>query len=1026
MIVPRHSCLSTSLGLLFVFLLREVIADEAFADPPTQYRPWFRYWLPDASVSSEVVTQDVHQIAAAGAGGLEFLAFELYGLPHLYGEEPERPTDWSLYGFGTPAFAALLKDTLRATMDAGIALDFALGANQAQGVPSEPETPGLSFELRQGNVTLRGGESFDGPVPPYAHPNPNIVDGSTWRHPHERFGTSELVAVMAYKVLGDEIINRTVGPLTYTTHAIQFDPSTYVDLNSLVQDGQLAWTAPGGDDAWFILTYWEKYTNQKSTLGGHHSESFIGNGSWTTDKFNKAGAELTTSFWDTYLLNDEEVAAMVRDVVGHAWEDSLEPLATLYWTHGILDRFDQRNGYSLVKYLPLLFNVANTWTQGFPPYFEEFSFANSNTTANSDGLVNVDYRATKTIGVKFRHQPAYNLPLEMLSDIPLLDTPEGESFGFGGSYESFREFVAPAHQSGKKVISSELGASPTPAYSQTIPALLDEIKRSIAGGFSQHVLHGFPYSGNYPNTTWPGYTTFFYRFTDMWNMIQPGWQHISDALAYVGRLQYIAQQGDPKVDLAFFKYESPWIQRAPLINTDLLGVGFTYGFTASDNLLLPDAFVENGTIFPNGPAYKALVFYGEDARMVTLSAADKLIQLASDGLPVIFIGDSIPDQVHPVTEENFQKLAVLVQELLNAPNVHRIDSRDDLLSFLAHLEVFPRVGLDCTNDLVYQTYRSDAEAGVDYVYIVNDNVDSTQCSVRLNVGDAGAPYIYNAWTGDQSPVAVCERDTESKTVTVPISLQSKQTLILAVRHGDASASANTCRVVSTTEGIASVASNPDGTVQFVVTADSSLKSRSGKTFSFAPELPSPTNLKIWDITVEDWHAPEDNRFEVRTEITTRTFPQSELRPWSALGEGMDAVSGVGHYSTNFATPDKDSISGRGPNTKLGAILSLGIVQHTMRVRIDGESLLPIDPSNPILDISSWIKPGQTHTIDVEVTSPLFNRIKADRNETMIWGTVASGRQPAYETMAPREEGLLGPVVIHWAVIEELGCIAREI
>jgi hypothetical protein len=120
---------------------------------------------------------------------------------------------------------------------------------------------------------------------------------------------------------------------------------------------------------------------------------------------------------------------VITDLYYLAWEDSLEPLATLYWTHGILDRFEQRNGYSLVKYLPLLFNVANTWTQGFPPYFEEFSFANSNTTANSDGLVNVDYRAvlndgyqeyihhflnwTKTIGVKFRHQPAYNLPLEM-------------------------------------------------------------------------------------------------------------------------------------------------------------------------------------------------------------------------------------------------------------------------------------------------------------------------------------------------------------------------------------------------------------------------------------------------------------------------------------------------------------------------------------------------------------------------------------------------------------------------------------
>lgn len=87
---------------------------------------------------------------------------------------------------------------------------------------------------------------------------------------------------------------------------------------------------------------------------------------------------------------------------------------------------------------------------------------------------------------------------------------------------------------------------------------------------------------------------------------------------------------------------------------------------------------------------------------------------------------------------------------------------------------------------------------------------------------------------------------------------------------------------------------------------------------------------------------------------------------------MDAVSAVGRCNTNFAAPDRDSISGRGPNTKLGAVLSLGVVQHTMRVRIDSEHLPSIDPTNPILDISNWIKSGQTHTIDVEVRTPLFN------------------------------------------------------
>lgn len=87
-----------------------------------------------------------------------------------------------------------------------------------------------------------------------------------------------------------------------------------------------------------------------------------------------------------------------------------------------------------------------------------------------------------------------------------------------------------------------------------------------------------------------------------------------------------------------------------------------------------------------------------------------------------------------------------MQELLNAPNIHCINSNDD--PFLARLEILPRVGLDCTTEMVDQMYRSDAEAGVGYVYIFNHNADSTQCSVRLDVGDASAPYICNTWTGD--------------------------------------------------------------------------------------------------------------------------------------------------------------------------------------------------------------------------------------------------------------------------------------
>lgn len=108
------------------------------------------------------------------------------------------------------------------------------------------------------------------------------------------------------------------------------------------------------------------------------------------------------------------------------------------------------------------------------------------------------------------------------------------------------------------LISSEVGAVNYVSYSETIPNLLYHIKRSWAGGVNQMVIHGAIYSGDYVNTTWPGYQSFGFMFTEMWSSLQPCWNYFSDAIDYIGRSQYVLRQGVPKRDVAFYLYESPF------------------------------------------------------------------------------------------------------------------------------------------------------------------------------------------------------------------------------------------------------------------------------------------------------------------------------------------------------------------------------------------------------------------------------------------------------------------------------------
>lgn len=261
--------------------------------------------LPDASVSPDIVAHDFKEAKAAGAGGLEFVPFYLYGMGQVSGLP-----DWSIYGFGTPPFVSLFKNALRAAENNSIVMDFALGANQAQGVPAEVGSLGLAVELLLGNTTIMPNDSFSAPVPQARQPPDAIRDGLGFMHRLEQFGTPNLTAVIAYQVLSVGILDVTTG-----SKPIVLNKSSYIDLMPLVRDGLfLQWTPPDRTKTWKIFTFWEAYTNQRSCDGGANATNWLGNGSWIVDHFSATGATKVTNFWDTYILSDQEVAKLLRTV----------------------------------------------------------------------------------------------------------------------------------------------------------------------------------------------------------------------------------------------------------------------------------------------------------------------------------------------------------------------------------------------------------------------------------------------------------------------------------------------------------------------------------------------------------------------------------------------------------------------------------------------------------------------------------------------------------------------------------------
>lgn len=106
----------------------------------------------------------------------------------------------------------------------------------------------------------------------------------------------------------------------------------------------------------------------------------------------------------------------------------MEMQAALPWTSDLLSRFEALHGYSITKYLPILFHATNAWGGYLPPYNVTYTLGGYLTDG---GAYVQDYKAAlsqgyseyleyyndwaTSNGLKFSNQPAYNMPVDMVS-----------------------------------------------------------------------------------------------------------------------------------------------------------------------------------------------------------------------------------------------------------------------------------------------------------------------------------------------------------------------------------------------------------------------------------------------------------------------------------------------------------------------------------------------------------------------------------------------------------------------------------
>ena len=682
-------------------------------------------------------------------------------------------------------------------------------------------------------------------------------------------------------------------------------------------------------------------------------------------------------FWESYLLNGSNTKQLLADVGNYLWEDSQEFIQAVYvfWTPGLQSNFLANRGYSINKYIPLLFHQ-QTQLQTQPWYItDEVDAGASHVTDYRQTLteLNIAYLDTlngwaNSLGVQFSAQVVYNLPMDMAQNMPLVNGPEIETLGFGHNIDWYRQAAGAVHLAGKRVLSSESGAFRNQVFYQTIPDLLWDVKRSIAGTVNNFILHGMPYSGEYPDTTWPTFTTFVYDYSQMHGRHEPAWDYYSDFINYISRMQYVGQSGVPQIDLAFYlKDDNFQYFITPYTSTDLQQGGYTYHYLTPENFELPNAYVLNNTLDPSGQAFKALVVQANAS--MTLSGAQKINEYARSGLPVIFAG-GIPSNTSGYAPSAMSSINATLTAITSLPNVHQVQA-DGLAQAMQSIGITPRVGISA-NATWYPTWRKNASSGDDYISLYND-ATGLPLGLGYSVGNVtfetmGVPYFHNAWTGEVTPVRVYSQSNNS--TTIPLQLAGNQTVLIGFTKNKASEPHFDSTFYQYPSG--------NGSNVLITAADPAPPSNSSSTFT----TPSPaTTLGPWTLVIESWTQPSDaSDIATVANKTNSTYSLPSIVPWSSISPSLQNVSGRGYYTTNFTWSSNSS-------TSAGAFLDIGPIFHAARAWVNGRQLPPLDVTHAYADIAPYLVDG-VNQVEMVVATPLGNALRP------IWKTLlSSGRAP---------------------------------
>ena len=984
----------------------------AFRSPGTEMRPKISMGMPGVPEPADIKKQ-YEEYKAAGFRGL-VLGFG--GATSL--------VDGAFPATQTEGLAAAQAESKRL----GMTVDMPLGAGWPLRTPrtTDRTSPEHQQELVYGTLDVAGPAPYAGPVPPAKDMGVPLLTGTARAKDHQ---AGKLVAVVAGKVAeeGTPVVYPAPGvaytpsaagvtfPLTHPAKSTVLDPASLIDLTNKVDASGLVQFTPPSAGHWVLFAFYQRPTSQDTVdhLRANAARTALEDieQQQITPKYLGGFPAGSTTFQDSLELF----------FAGVPWTEGF--LAKFKAARGYdLTRFlpglfiqgaYQTPGFDPAKPLP----NADYELTGDTGRRVRRDFEQTLNDLYANDHLKVFQKWAQSHGVRQRAQVAYGTRFDQVRAARELSTAGGvvdvEQLNAGDpvgrtssnwwfALDLYRAAVSGVHQGGGTELSSEDGSTfGRGGYITSLSEAKAVADKQMAAGITTPILTG---TWTTPENTWPSSNVLFadwkYKFRPEFRMMR----RLTD---YWARGAQVLRTGRPQTDVAIYR-DNPTSYAATVFHIPMGVVDHNvdpqlpapvfhdaYGGYTTDaakvrnpapyfdtrpleergyslNYLDPEGLSDRraagkGVLFPNGPAYRALVI---DQRAMPAEAAERLAKASVNGLSIVVVGSApTAGAGNAAAAKEDARVRSAFRAILASRRTRVAKTQADVAGALAKLGVRPRLAFS-ERAPIYTQMRRAGNTDVWLLWNAHHKAVSFTGSFATN----GVPSSLDLWTGEATRLG--RYGVSRSRVDLPLTLRAGETKVIAFTGDGAARAPHVMRT----------------SARDVRVVGGRLVARDQR------DMPAPRVPESWHLHV-DASNPEESKHDV--DLTA-------LADWRDIPE-LEHISGVGTYTTALDVPRDWLANVRGAQLDLGAFCgAIEIYVNDRRVPAAATPdtaytiALPAIPriTGPV-DVTRYLRAGRNELRIVLATS-LANAVK---HEAMKGSTAA----PDGTVVPTQPYGLLGPV-----------------